>query len=209
MASFVNSYTAVPTITPAEYSLIAASTSSVPRSVSAAAATYRVVLDLGALQFGDTFELKFYTTVASAAGGASQKVLETFTLIDTYSSLWVSPDIDLLDGFDITLKRTTGTDRAIRYEVHVDARTDVIEAIAAASAVASNLLDTGLEGGGITVADAIRAILRQLLAKRSGYDTGTIVVRKFDDSADSHTIVMDDPTTPTEWTSVTIHDLDP
>lgn len=225
------------TIGSSERSIVGDTTAGVPLS-STTNAKVRVILDLAALAAGDEFTLTYYSKV----DGGTQRAFEVVTLVGTYTTLYVGPQIDLYDGWDITLKKVAGTDRAIRWAVIQDVRDDVvvvnstlaglsstittisstvdsifssvsglasgIASLPSASEIADTLLAATVEGS-VTVGRALRGLIRTAFAaRRSGYNTGTVVVRDIANSKNSHTIVLDDPTTPTGWTSVTLTDLD-
>lgn len=72
------------------------------------------------------------------------------------------------------------------------------------TAIAAAILAATVEGT-VTVGRAMRGLVRTLFgARRSGYDTGSVIVRDLGNTKDSHTIV----TTSSGWTSVTLTDLD-
>jgi hypothetical protein len=173
------------TIGSAEHSIIGNTTAGVPLA-SSIATKARVNLDLATLVAGDEFEFRIYTRV----NGGTQRLLEAFPFSGTQRA-FESPEFWLRDGWDLTLIKTAGTDRIIAWDVISDL----------------GVLATTLEGT-TTVARGLRGILRQLLAKRSGYGTTTVTVRDMADTKTSHVIVQDDATDPTAWNSVTLTDLD-
>lgn len=72
---------------------------------------YQLWLDLNALAAGDVFEAALYEKVAS---GGTQRKAATWTFADVQSEPhWVSPSFILLHGWDFTVKKIAGTDRAI------------------------------------------------------------------------------------------------
>jgi hypothetical protein len=76
---------------------------------------YQLFLDLNALASGDSFELKIYEKVTAAG---SQRLVDTFTLNGAQSKPGaVYPSLILLHGWDITLKKLAGTDRAIGWSI--------------------------------------------------------------------------------------------
>lgn len=186
------------TIGTTERSIIGDTTVGVPLT-STTEAVVVVRLDLSALLAGDEFELRVYSRV----DGGTQRRAFTYPFVGTYGELFESAPIWLRDGYDITLIKVAGTDRAIRWEVISDQRADV----PTVAAIAAGVLAATLEGS-VTVARGLRGILRQLLAKRSGYGTATVTVRDMADAKTSHVIVQDDADDPTQWNSVTLTDLD-
>ena len=82
------------------------------------AGIYQVFLDLSALAAGDAFELKIKE---AAVSGGAQKVLlkETFAPNGGAFStpLYASPALQLMNGWDVTMVKIQGTDRAIPYSI--------------------------------------------------------------------------------------------
>lgn len=77
-------------------------------------------------------------------------------------------------------------------------------ATTANSAIAAAVIAATVEGS-ITVGRALRGLVRTAFAaKRSGYDTGTVIIRDVADTKNSHTIAV----TPAGFTSVALTDLD-
>jgi hypothetical protein len=71
---------------------------------------YQLWLDLSALQSGDEFRLRFYEKTLAAG---SQKKFTEIPIVGGQSEIWVFPPMELLNGFDFTIQKTAGTDRAI------------------------------------------------------------------------------------------------
>ncbi len=68
--------------------------------------------DLSALAVGDTFEIKVYEKVASSGG--TQRVVFKATLTGAQAEPhFVTPSLILGVGWDMTVKKIAGTDRAI------------------------------------------------------------------------------------------------
>jgi hypothetical protein len=74
------------------------------------AGVYQVVVDLANLAKADEFTLKVYET-ALAAG--TKRALWTQTFLGAQPSLYTSPSLILMNGWDFTLIKNAGTDRAI------------------------------------------------------------------------------------------------
>jgi hypothetical protein len=76
---------------------------------------YQVWLDLSALAAGDIFELKAYEKVLS---GGTQRLcyLATFAGVQGEPH-WVGPSFIFLHGWDLSLKKLSGTDRAISWSI--------------------------------------------------------------------------------------------
>jgi hypothetical protein len=77
---------------------------------------YQLWLDANALADGDSFEGKIKEKPRAAD---SQLVTHYWTLIDAMGleKLYVSPCLELLHGWDMTMKKLAGTDRAIPYSI--------------------------------------------------------------------------------------------
>jgi hypothetical protein len=82
---------------------------------STTAGIYQLWLDLNALASGDRFELLFKEKVQSSG---TQRVFhrELFSGLQP-SSNYASVSILVKNGFDVTLKKLSGTDRAIGYSL--------------------------------------------------------------------------------------------
>lgn len=77
------------------------------------AGAYSLVLDVNTLADGDLFEVRVYEK-AIAAG--TQRVARCWTIGNAQGAdngLWISPPLMLINGWDFTLKKSTGTDRTI------------------------------------------------------------------------------------------------
>ncbi len=76
---------------------------------------YQIFLELNALAVGDTFTFTVYEKVLSSSTQRSVYVA-TFTAAQG-TPVWVSPSLILLHGWDATLKKNAGTDRAINWSI--------------------------------------------------------------------------------------------
>lgn len=76
------------------------------------AGVYQLWVDpVGAgLAKGDEFIIRIYEKVE--ATGGTKRVAMSATLSDAQSELWVSPALTLMNGWDMTLQKVAGTDRA-------------------------------------------------------------------------------------------------
>jgi hypothetical protein len=78
-------------------------------------AAYTVWLDLNALTSGDNYMLRMYEKVRSAS--TQRKVIEhAFSGVQTPAN-WVFPTVHLKHGWDVTLQRTSGSDRTIEFSI--------------------------------------------------------------------------------------------
>lgn len=76
---------------------------------------YQAFIDLNAMASGDTYEIRVYEKVYAAA---TQRVAHKWTLSGAQAEpVWVSPHLQLMHGWDVTVKRTAGTDRSIAWSI--------------------------------------------------------------------------------------------
>lgn len=76
---------------------------------------FQAFLDLSALAAGDVFTFKVYEKVLSSS--TQRAVYEvSFTGVQA-TPVWVSPSLILLHGWDMTLDKIAGTDRAIDWSI--------------------------------------------------------------------------------------------
>lgn len=76
---------------------------------------YQALLDLSALAAGDVFEFRAYEKVQAA--GTQRGVFTASFAGAQHDPVWVSPTLVLLHGWDMTIKKISGTDRAIEFSV--------------------------------------------------------------------------------------------
>jgi len=112
MAITVEAYTGTETIGTTEHSL---TTDTAGPDVDVNAGLYQAFIDLNALAAGDTFVFKVYEKVRT---GDTQRVVYEATFTGVQSQpIWVSPSLILGVGWDMTLDKTAGTDRAINWRI--------------------------------------------------------------------------------------------
>ena len=99
------------TIGTTEYSCPNASTTLTPRTEDG---VYQVFIDTGPMSFGDQFRLRIYERVRS---GSTQRVIYEAVLSGTMADSWVFPTLLLMHGWDVTLQRLAGTDRAFEWSI--------------------------------------------------------------------------------------------
>lgn len=76
---------------------------------------FQVFLDLSALANGDIFQFRGYEKVQA---GDTQRVFVEYTFAHAQSTPnWVSDSFVLLHGWDFTLDKMAGTDRAITWSI--------------------------------------------------------------------------------------------
>lgn len=77
---------------------------------------FQAFIDLNALAAGDEFIFKVYETVATSGG--TQRLVYSATFLGAQPTpVWVSPTLILGVGWDMTLDKVTGTDRAIVWRI--------------------------------------------------------------------------------------------
>lgn len=77
---------------------------------------FQAFIDLNAMAAGDEFIFKVYETVATSGG--TQRLVYTATFIGAQAMpVWVSPTLVLGVGWDMTLDKVAGTDRAIVWRI--------------------------------------------------------------------------------------------
>jgi len=76
---------------------------------------YQVFIDFNALLVGDQYQVRVYEKVLSSS---TQRIVDEWTIMGPLSSpVWVSPSLILLHGWDITIDKIAGTDRAIDWSI--------------------------------------------------------------------------------------------
>lgn len=76
---------------------------------------FHAVIDFTNMAAGDVFEWRLYEKVTS---GASQVLSVVARFADAQGApLWFSPPLPLLHGWDMTLKKISGTDRSITWSI--------------------------------------------------------------------------------------------
>lgn len=79
-------------------------------------AVLQVWLDLSALASGDSFTLTLYEKVNGT--GATQRVVDSWTFVDAITNPnWAMPAAIVMHGWDVTLAKNTGIDRAIGWSL--------------------------------------------------------------------------------------------
>jgi hypothetical protein len=71
---------------------------------------YQLWVDAGNMAKGDTFVIRIYEKV-EATGGV-KKVVFTATLQGVQAHIFVTPTLILIHGWDMTIQKSAGTDRA-------------------------------------------------------------------------------------------------
>ena len=100
------------TIGATEYSLPNNSTTLTPKTDDG---VFQILLDLANMAAGDQYELKVYETIQAAG---SQRLIETAIYTGAQSAPGVVlPSMIFLHGWDVTMKKLAGTDRAIGWSI--------------------------------------------------------------------------------------------
>lgn len=77
---------------------------------------FQIFLDLNALAAGDQFTFAVYETVGSSGGTQRKVYTATFSNVQA-TPIWVSPSLILGIGWDATIIKNAGTDRAIVWRI--------------------------------------------------------------------------------------------
>jgi hypothetical protein len=78
---------------------------------------YQLFLDLNTVANGDVFEVRVYEKVRSSS---TKRVAHHFVIADaqgTDGAIAVTPPLQLMHGWDMTIDRTAGADRTIEYSI--------------------------------------------------------------------------------------------
>lgn len=112
MTITVEAFTGTETISTTEHSL---TTDSSGPDVDTTSGIFQAFLDLNALAAGDEFVFKVYEKVRT---GDTQRLVYTATFAGAQSTpIWASPSLILGVGWDMTLDKVAGTDRAINWRI--------------------------------------------------------------------------------------------
>lgn len=101
------------TVSTTEYSLTNNSTTIATQTADGA---YSLWLDTSAMAAGDIYEIRIYEKVTSTASTAKLKG-QVITLADAQGGSYECYLGVLMNGWDVTLKRTAGTDRAFSWAI--------------------------------------------------------------------------------------------
>ena len=116
--AITQAYSGTETVTTTEWSLTT-DTSYDTGDLKADTGVFQIVVDLNALAAGDVFELKVYEKCLS--GSTARLVLSVQFANVQSAPLWFSPALILMHGWDATLKKIAGTDRAIDWSIRKSA----------------------------------------------------------------------------------------
>lgn len=71
---------------------------------------YQLWIDAGVMAKADEFKVRIYEKVE--ATGGTKKVVLQHTLLGVQSEVFVTPSLILMHGWDMTIQKISGTDRA-------------------------------------------------------------------------------------------------
>jgi hypothetical protein len=71
---------------------------------------YQLWVDAGNMAKGDEYRIRIYEKVEGTGG--TKKVVFVATLADVQSEIFVTPTLILINGWDMTLQKIAGSDRA-------------------------------------------------------------------------------------------------
>lgn len=71
---------------------------------------YQLWIDAGSMAKGDEFRVRLYEKVEGTGG--TKKVFFQQTISDVQSEIFVTPTFILINGWDMTIQKIAGTDRA-------------------------------------------------------------------------------------------------
>ena len=112
MTITVQAYTGTETVSTTEWSL---TTDTSGPDADTNAGLYQAFVDLNALAIGDEFEFKAYEKVRT---GDTQRAVYSVRFAHAQGTpVWASPALILGVGWDMTLKKISGTDRAINWRI--------------------------------------------------------------------------------------------
>lgn len=101
------------TVSPTEHSM---TTDSAGPDAETSDGIFQAFVDLAALAAGDVFEFKAYETVATSSG--TQRLVYSARFAGAQAApVWVSPTLVLGVGWDMTLKKISGTDRTLVWRI--------------------------------------------------------------------------------------------
>lgn len=112
MTITVEAYTGTETVSTTEHSM---TTDTSGPDVDTNAGIYQAFIDLNALAAGDIFTFAVYEKVRT--GDTQRKVFTASFAHAQATPVWASPTLILGVGWDMTLLKASGTDRAINWRI--------------------------------------------------------------------------------------------
>jgi hypothetical protein len=112
MTITVESYTGSETVSTTEWSM---TTDTAGPDADTTEGVFQAFIDLNALASGDVFEFRAYEKVRT---GDTQRAVYSAQFSGSQGDpVWASPTLILGIGWDMTLKKISGTDRAINWRI--------------------------------------------------------------------------------------------
>jgi len=71
---------------------------------------YQLWVDAAAMQKGDEYRIRLYEKVEGTGG--TKRVFASWTLLGVQTEIFVTPTFILINGWDMTITKIAGTDRA-------------------------------------------------------------------------------------------------
>lgn len=102
-----------PTVGSSEYFLASASTT---KTKQTSAGIYQLLLDVNAIAKNDIFEVKIIEEARAADTVEQVAYRATLWGVKT-QKIWISPALALLNGWEMSIDKLSGTDRAIPYSI--------------------------------------------------------------------------------------------
>jgi hypothetical protein len=112
MTITVQAFTGTESVSTTEHSL---TTDTAGPDTDTTSGIFQAFVDLNALAAGDVFEFKAYETVRT---GDTQRLIYSARFAHAQSTpVWASPTLILGVGWDMTLKKLSGTDRTVNWRI--------------------------------------------------------------------------------------------
>ena len=112
MTITVEAFTGTQTVDTTEWSL---TTDTAGPDADTTVGVFQAFVDLNALAAGDVFEFRAYEKVRT---GDTQRLVYSARFTGAQAEpVWVSPTLILGVGWDFTLKKISGTDRAVNWRI--------------------------------------------------------------------------------------------
>ena len=110
--AITEAFTGTETVSSTEWSM---TTDTAGPDVETSDGVFQAFIDLNALAAGDVFEFKTYEKVLSSS---TQRLVYSARFAGAQGSAnWTSPSLILMNGWDMTLKKISGTDRSIDWSI--------------------------------------------------------------------------------------------
>lgn len=110
--AITEAYSGTETVTTTEWSM---TTDTAGPDADTTDGVFQAFLELNALAAGDVFEFRIYEKVLSSS--TQRLIFESRFANVQGAPVWASPSLILMHGWDMTLKKISGTDRAINWSI--------------------------------------------------------------------------------------------